>query len=135
MGYRPFSHGRKIDADKIAIYHNDMTKLLQLDKGTADYLILTGLDSALKTLRLKACEGSVYAYIDIMGGDAIKLVTGHHVEIGSTPDHYLDAAGVHFFNETTTPTPKPNYGAIYTKNDNELYFQTGAGVEKTVTTV
>jgi hypothetical protein len=31
--------------------------------------------------------------------------------------------------ETTTPTADANYGKIYTKSDNLLYFQDGAGVE------
>jgi hypothetical protein len=31
--------------------------------------------------------------------------------------------------ETTTPTAKSGYGRIYTKTDNNLYFQDGAGVE------
>jgi hypothetical protein len=32
-------------------------------------------------------------------------------------------------NETTTPAAKADYGKVYTKNDNKLYFQDGAGVE------
>ena len=36
------------------------------------------------------------------------------------------------FQETTTPTALPNYGKIYTKTDNKLYFQDGAGVEHEV---
>lgn len=35
--------------------------------------------------------------------------------------------------EITTPTAKANYGALYTKSDNKLYFQDGAGTEHTVT--
>jgi len=31
--------------------------------------------------------------------------------------------------ETTTPTAKADFGKIYTKNDNKLYFQDGAGTE------
>jgi len=31
--------------------------------------------------------------------------------------------------ETTTPTAETNYGKIYTKSDNKLYFQDGAGTE------
>lgn len=31
--------------------------------------------------------------------------------------------------EITTPTAVPNYGSIYPKSDNDLYFQDGAGVE------
>lgn len=34
--------------------------------------------------------------------------------------------------ETTTPTAIPNSAQIYTKTDNELYFQDGAGVERTL---
>lgn len=37
--------------------------------------------------------------------------------------------------EITTPTAIANYGAIYVKSDNKLYFQDGAGVEYTVTIV
>lgn len=33
--------------------------------------------------------------------------------------------------ETTTPTPLPGYGKLYTKSDNEFYFQDGDGVEHT----
>ena len=34
--------------------------------------------------------------------------------------------------EITTPTPVANYGKIYTKSDDKLYFQNGAGVEAEV---
>jgi hypothetical protein len=34
--------------------------------------------------------------------------------------------------EITTPTANTNYGKIYTKTDNKLYFQDGAGSEHTV---
>ena len=48
-------------------------------------------------------------------------------------DHYSDVSladtGVLNLIETTTPTANAGYGKIYTKNDNELYFQDGAGVE------
>ena len=37
--------------------------------------------------------------------------------------------------ETTTPTATTNFGAIYTKNDNKLYFQDGAGVEHEISLV
>lgn len=38
-------------------------------------------------------------------------------------------AGTIRVKETTTPTATPNYGRVYTKNDNKLYFQDGAGNE------
>ena len=31
--------------------------------------------------------------------------------------------------ETTTPSADTNYGKVYTKTDNKLYFQDGAGTE------
>ena len=44
-----------------------------------------------------------------------------------------NAGGQLFLKECTTPTAQPNYGAIYCKADNKLYFQDGAGVEHEVT--
>lgn len=37
--------------------------------------------------------------------------------------------GVIALQETTTPTATTNYGKVYTKTDNKLYFQDGAGTE------
>jgi hypothetical protein len=37
--------------------------------------------------------------------------------------------GVLTMAETTTPTALADYGKVYTKNDNQLYFQSGDGVE------
>ena len=34
--------------------------------------------------------------------------------------------------ETTTPTARPDYGKIYTKSDNIMYFQDGAGIEHAI---
>ena len=34
--------------------------------------------------------------------------------------------------ETVTPSADTDYGKIYTKNDNKLYFQDGAGSEHEV---
>lgn len=39
-------------------------------------------------------------------------------------------SGVLALKETTTPTADANYGKIYTKNDNNAYFQDGAGTEQ-----
>lgn len=40
--------------------------------------------------------------------------------------------GILGLKETTTPAATANYGKFYTKNDNKLYFQDGAGVEHEV---
>ena len=42
-------------------------------------------------------------------------------------------SGIITLQETTTPVALTNYGKIYTKDDNLLYFQDGAGTEYTIT--
>ena len=44
----------------------------------------------------------------------------------------LSLEGALFIAEIATPVARPNYGAIYPKNDNILYFQDGAGIEHSV---
>jgi len=44
-----------------------------------------------------------------------------------------NAGGILSLKECTTPTAKPGYGAIYTKGDNKVYFQDGAGAEHEIT--
>lgn len=57
-----------------------------------------------------------------------------NMTFGTTPvsanyDLMLAGDGVLGLKETTTPTADTNYGKVYTKNDNKLYFQDGAGSE------
>lgn len=42
-------------------------------------------------------------------------------------------SGVLTVPETTTPTAEDSKGKVYTKNDNKLYFQDGAGSEHEIT--
>jgi hypothetical protein len=56
---------------------------------------------------------------------------GDKAVIQSTDFLYLESPVV--MAEDTTPTAIPNYGRIYPKSDNQLYFQDGAGVEHVVT--
>ena len=44
----------------------------------------------------------------------------------------ITGAGTLGLHETTTPTALADYGKIYTKSDNELYFQDGGGTEHVV---
>lgn len=53
----------------------------------------------------------------------------------SSPSAYADLTlegGVLCIKETTTPTANADYGKVYTKSDNKLYFQDGAGTEHEV---
>lgn len=77
------------------------------------------------------------------GSDALPLLwmdggNGNIQINSSTPlsanfDLALLGDGVLCIKETSTPTADANYGKIYCKNDNRLYFQDGAGVEHAVT--
>jgi len=84
-------------------------------------------------------ESGNIAYIGIYG-DAFNagliLADGGSVGIGLTPTANMAGlsieAGLLTLKETTTPTADADYGKIYTKNDNKLYFQDGAGTEHEV---
>lgn len=69
------------------------------------------------------------------GGNAV-------IELGSVADAdtidvpascFLRLMSAPIFAEISTPTAIPNYGKLYTKTDNELYFQDGAGNEHVMT--
>jgi len=64
------------------------------------------------------------------------LTKAGYLGIGLTPTANMAGlsieAGRLTLKETTTPTADADYGKIYTKNDNKLYFQDGAGVEHEV---
>jgi hypothetical protein len=144
MGYEFFRYARRIDADTIGIYHNDMTKMLAIDKATANTIVLTGLDVAAKFLTIKSTGANTHPTITLQGAGDIWLnyPAGKKViikkgitDVATLFDGGDMLGGVLGIKETTTPGAVANWGAIYTKADNELYFQTGAGVEKTVTTV
>jgi len=135
MGLIPFNHARRIDADTIGLYTNDLTKLLQLDKATANQTTIEGQGISGDNVQISANTIDTYpklvlnglAEIDLMvpAGQNVRVMTG-----GSAKMLFSDA--YIFLYETSTPTAKANYGAIYTKNDNKLYFQDGAGTEHTL---
>ena len=139
MGYNHFRYARKIDADNIGIYHNDLTQLLKLDKGTANAIKLYGGTASGDDLYIYANSTDTTPVIQLAGASFLgfNLAANQPTRIkeaGTTIWQFGDEAG-HYslhFKETTTPTAFANYGALYTKNDNKLYFQTGAGVEKEV---
>lgn len=73
-----------------------------------------------------------YPYIKMLGDSYISFYTKDALYILNSSDVVLnkfDGSGAIFMLETSTPTAVTNYGAIYTKNDNKLYFQDGAGTE------
>jgi len=100
-----------------------------------DWSYLTGRGVAGASLRI--IPGNTYPLIDMEndGYTHVSLNTGDEFRIlnQTTHIHKFDTNGAHFFAETTTPTPTANFGALYTKTDNNLYFQDGGGTEHTLT--
>lgn len=62
-----------------------------------------------------------------------KVVVGAAAPLTNQGDVQLLSSGVLALKETTTPTADADHGKVYCKNDNQLYFQDGAGTEHFVT--
>jgi hypothetical protein len=67
-------------------------------------------------------------------GEAFKIA---QVNTGETALEFTDEPTVNniILEETTTPTAIPNFGRVYTKADNKLYFQSGDGIEHEISLV
>lgn len=64
--------------------------------------------------------------------DLLKLTAEDEVIVDGkvvTEGDYKTESGIVTLKETTTPGALADYGKVYTKNDNKLYFQDGAGTE------
>lgn len=90
---------------------------------------VTLVDMPVSATPAAATEESFTLKID---GDNILKVYAEADSAGSIQNKkVIVECGVNL-KEITTPTAKADYGAIYTKTDNKLYFQDGAGVETEV---
>ena len=134
--YNHWRYARRIDADNLGIYHNDGTKMLNIDKGTANLTIIGGGVTTGDDIQLKCNTVNDYPYIKLLGDSAIDLRTKNFVRIyKELVEQFRFDTGAMFLKETTTPTAITDFGALYCKADNKLYFQDGAGAEHTVTIV
>ena len=86
-----------------------------------------GFDSSLLQIGSNHA-GSEVSISSGVNSEAIRIDSNQNVGIGTTtPNEGLTLeGGVMSIKETTTPTATTNYGKVYTKTDNELYFQDGA---------
>lgn len=101
-------------------------------KSSAPWLLFEDTDDSQKW-RVGGSGGKLYFY-DLIDSRTVMVMDGDgNVGIGtSTPSAYADLTlegGALCIKERTTPTANADYGKIYTKSDNKLYFQDGAGTE------
>lgn len=101
-------------------------------KNTAGKEIFTVWSDGGEDGQLHLGDAAGTAKIVLDAGAASKILGGP-LGIGLTPTANMAGisveAGLVTIKETTTPTADANYGKIYTKSDNKLYFQDGDGTE------
>jgi len=138
------------DTDNATESDNPRIELRQDGNAINGYLGIEGVAGALYTNSLanatyleSKANNPVHTNIQfVTGGDkdapsngTARMTITDTGEIGigtKTPSANADLTlenGVLNLKETTTPTANTNYGKIYTKNDNKLYFQDGEGNE------
>ena len=106
--------------------NGDFTVSSQNDKNlylgaTGDTDIADIIISAERDIVLQPLHGSVRPY------------TNYQYAFGTSTYYWLDTVTrILTLSETTTPTAVADFGKVYTKSDNKLYFQDGAGTEHTV---
>jgi len=81
--------------------------------------------NATADFEVKAQTTGTAIYADV---SAKQMVIGSNTSFVNA-DLMLDNGGYLGLKETTTPTATASYAKVYTKNDNKLYFQDGAGTE------
>ena len=105
---------------------SDPTLLLG-DATTAGTYGLIWWDSDVDILKLGTQAGGI---------DTVSITEGGRVGIGAVPTANMDGLSIELglltLKERATPTADNNYGKIYTKTDNNLYFQNGGGVERAI---
>lgn len=104
-------------------------------------ITVKGAEGASGVVNLSADEGDdnvdKWRIVAHDGGAKLTVETyasGAWVEvlhINASNEMIVDS-GILALKETTTPSAVANYGRLYTKTDNNLYFQDGAGVEHLV---
>ena len=98
-------------------------------------ILLHGNSNSWGSMELNYGYDATNSYLKIKQGSTehLRITNGGKVGISTTsPSSNADltlGGGELCMAETTTPTADANFGKVYTKSDNKLYFQDGAGTE------
>ena len=112
---------------KAFVLYNESTKMWQVDY-TAGLTKQYGCGTADYDMSIYANSSDSFPIIHLDGGNE-NIQINDSTALSAHFDLALLGDGVLCIKETSTPTADTNYGKIYCKNDNKLYFQDGAGVE------
>ena len=119
MGYNHFRYARRIDANTIGVFHEDLTRMLKVDKATANTITIQGLEATGKALDLYA-NGTDAIYHKI-AGDSIYSCGG-----GGT--HYFRQNNANIIGIGSAGTDDLITG--FTANNDIAIVPNGAGVLK-----
>ena len=108
---------KRFDTDALALSSSPWT--VGIDGGDSD--------------KFKICKGNAVGTNVALTIDDANLKVGIGTASPSANADLTLEGGVLNLKETTTPTADANYAKIYSKADNRLYWQDGAGTEHTIT--
>lgn len=122
MGYRNFRYARRVDADIIGVYHDDMTRMLTIDKATANTTKIIGQGVTGDDFLIKANSIDLVPYIQLKGNDDVIIDVPNNKALdiyeggGAFVSIFESANGCHFHSK---------------KNNVDLFLKTeGSGVVK-----
>lgn len=124
---------RTIDVDSEEAFltraDGDAGDVLNVDTTNLNVELGPGVDLVLMATAKLYLDGKSDTYISEASADTVSLIVG-----GQECIRLVEASniGACHFPEITTPTAITDFGAIYPKSDNSLYFQDGDGNEHKV---
>jgi uncharacterized protein YqkB len=118
----------------LVLEKNDDTILSFLSKNDKDQYINFGDPEDNNIGYLRYDHGTDYMAFGVNASESMRIDSSQNVGIGITPTANMSGLsiekGVITLKEVPfVPTADTNYGKIYTKSDNKLYFQDGGGSE------
>jgi len=142
MGYKSGGGGlwtEITNGAELIISSQDICKLTHgvLDSNTTG---IEGADATGDDLNIKANQTDTYPFIRLTGNSNVMnylgttgrfLIYAATTEIGGFTA-VSSAYSLNFRETASSPATKTNFGQLYTKSDNKLYFKDGGGTEHEV---